>query len=66
MRRARSYAKATFYDNPKAYSLEAAVRAYQTFLREVPDAPQVPQVRERLAQLALASHLPEEEQKETK
>lgn len=66
LRRARSYEKATFYDNPKAYSLEAAIRAYQTFLREFPDAPQVPQVRERLAALAIASHVSADEQKETK
>ena len=73
LRRARSYEKATFYDNPEAYSLEAAIRAYQTFLREFPDAPQVARVRERLAELSIANNLPAEgpsapvrEQEETK
>ena len=66
LRRERSYGKATFYDNPEAYSLEAAIRAYQTFLREFPDAPQVAQVRARLAELAIASRVQADEQKETK
>ena len=73
LRRARSYEKATFYDNSEAYSLEAAIRAYQTFLREFPDAPQVAHVRERLAELSIANNLPAEgpsapvrEQEETK
>lgn len=55
MRRNRSYEKATFYDNPKAYSIEAAIGAYQTFLREFPDAPQAEQVRARLAELSLCN-----------
>lgn len=54
LRRARSYEKATFYDNPDAYSVEAAVLAYQTFLREFPDAPEADAARARLAQLSLA------------
>lgn len=54
LRRARSYVKATFYDNPQAYSVEAAVLAYQTFLREFPDAPEADAARARLAELSLA------------
>lgn len=54
LRRARSYVKATFYDNPKAYSVEAAVLAYQTFLREFPDAPEADAARARVAELSLA------------
>lgn len=54
LRRNRSYAKATFYDNPNAYSVEAALLAYQTFLREFPDAPEAERVRARLAELSLA------------
>lgn len=56
LRRARSYEKATFYDNPKAYSVEAAILAYQTFLREFPDAPEADTARARLAELSLADH----------
>ncbi len=64
LRRARAYAKALFYDNPKAYSEDAAVRAYQTFLRDFPDAPEAEKVRTRLAALSLAQHIPQN--KETK
>ncbi len=53
MRRDVSYEKATFYDNPKAYSIEAAIRAYQDFLQQFPDAPQAEAVQQRLAALAL-------------
>lgn len=58
MRRAKSYAQAVFYDNPAAYSAEAAQLAYQAFLREFPDAPQAPAVRTRLAELSLARNTP--------
>lgn len=53
LRRACSYEKAVFYDNPAAYSAEAAVLAYQTFLREFPDASEAESVRARLAELSL-------------
>ena len=55
MRRDRAYLAAAFYDNPKAYSPEAALLAYQAFLREFPDAPQAGAVRERIAALAPAA-----------
>jgi regulator of sirC expression with transglutaminase-like and TPR domain len=54
MRRNRSYEKATFYDNPEAYSVEAAAEAYRAFLRLFPDAPQAETVRKRLAELSLS------------
>lgn len=53
MRRDRSFEKATFYDNPSAYSIEAAAEAYRSFLRTFPDAPQAAQAQERLAALTL-------------
>ena len=55
MRRERAYVAATFYDNPKAYSPEAALLAYQAFLRDYPDAPQAADVRARIAALAPAA-----------
>lgn len=54
MRRDRAYEKALFYDNPAAYSAEAALKAYQTFLRDFPDAPQVETARQRAAALSLS------------
>lgn len=54
MRRDCSYEKATFYDNPAAYSVEAAAEAYRAFLRMFPDAPQAEQARARLAELSLS------------
>ena len=56
MRRERSYAQASFYDNPAAYSPDAALRAYQAFLRDFPDAPQAAAVRTRVAELNLQLH----------
>jgi outer membrane protein assembly factor BamD (BamD/ComL family) len=52
LRRDRSYEKACFYDNPKAYSIEAAIESYKAFLRTFPDAPQAESVRKRLAELS--------------
>lgn len=61
LRRARSYAKAVFYDNPAAYSLEAAARAYEGFLKDFPDAPEVPEAKARLEALkAQLQEQPEE------
>ena len=53
MRRELAYASARFYDNAKAYSVEATIQAYQTFLRDFPDAPEAEGVRARLAELSL-------------
>ncbi len=53
MRRDASYAKACFYDNPQAYSVDAAIRAYQAFLQQFPDALQAETVRNRIAELSL-------------
>ncbi len=70
MRRAKSYDLALFYDNPAAYSAEAALLAYQGFLREFPDAPQAADVRARVAALSLAraaqADTPGNEPKESK
>lgn len=57
MRREGSYVKAVFYDNPKAYSVDAAIRAYQAFLQQFPDAPQAPAVRARIAELSVSDRL---------
>lgn len=54
LRRERAYRNAAFYDNPSAYSPEAAALAYQAFLRDFPDAPQADAIRARLAALAPA------------
>lgn len=54
LRRAAAYGQAAFYDNPAAYSAEAALLAWQGFLRDFPDAPQAPAVRARVAELSLA------------
>ena len=51
LRRDRAHANASFYDNPAAYSAEAAIRAYQAFLREYPDAPQADAVAKRVQAL---------------
>ena len=64
MRQARAYEKAAHYDNPKAYSRQAAIGAYQNFLREFPDAPEAPKVRERLSALSLKQHTPEAKETE--
>ncbi len=48
MRRSRSYAQTSFYDNPEAYSIEAAILSYENFLRDFPDAPQANTVRARI------------------
>ena len=60
MRRNRSYEKAAFYDNPEAYSAEAAAEAYRAFLRMFPDAPQAERVRKRLAELSLSLSTPQQ------
>lgn len=51
LRRERSYAKALFYDNPAAYSLDAAAQAYESFVKDFPDAPEVDQAKARLEAL---------------
>lgn len=56
LRRNRSYEKARFYDNPAAYSTEAAIEAYKTFLRTFPEAPEAEQMRARLAELSLSTN----------
>ena len=58
IRRDGSYVKAAFYDNPKAYSPDSAIRAYQAFLQQFPDAPQADAVRARIAALSVADRLP--------
>ncbi|MEG2724928.1 MAG: hypothetical protein RR982_03655 [Kiritimatiellia bacterium] len=60
MRRNGSYEKAAFYDNAKTYSIDAAIRAYQTFLQEFPDAPQAQAVTARIAELSLHERAPKE------
>ena len=52
LRHDRAYANASFYDNPKAYSREAARLAYQAFLRDFPESPHAETLRVRIAQLA--------------
>lgn len=52
LRRDRAYANASFYDNPAAYSAEAALLAYQAFLRDFPDTPHAAKLRARVAELA--------------
>ncbi len=52
MRRDKSYALAAFYDNPEAYSPDAALRAYQGFLRDFPDSPQAEDARARVVALS--------------
>lgn len=66
LRRAAAYGQAAFYDNPAAYSTEAALLAWQGFLRDFPDAPQAPEVRARVAELSLARGTPDAPPKETK
>ena len=55
-RRQAAYTQAKFYDNPNAYSTEAARLAWQAFLRDFPDAPEAEAVRERVAELSLQEH----------
>jgi len=56
MRQKLAYEQTRFYDNPKAYSVEAAIRGCQTFLRDFPEAPEAEAVRARLAELSLQLH----------
>ncbi len=53
MRHDLAYSLTFFYDNPKAYSREAAELAYRNFLRDYPDSPKAAEVRERVAQMSL-------------
>ena len=68
LRHDRAYANASFYDNPAAYSREAALLAYQAFLRDFPDSPHAEAIRVRVAQLAAqarpAATLPQQQAKE--
>ena len=68
LRHDRAYANASFYDNPAAYSREAALLAYQAFLRDFPDSPHAEAIRVRVAQLAAqarpADPLPQQQAKE--
>ncbi len=55
MRREQTYRQTDFYDNPQAYSVDAAIRSYENFLREFPEAPQADTVRARIQELRQAS-----------
>jgi hypothetical protein len=61
MRQKRSYEKAVFYDNPQAYSIEAAINAYKAFLREFPEAPQKESVNARIAALSISHNAPQKD-----
>ncbi len=58
MRRDQTYRLTMFYDNPKAYTVDAAILSYEAFLRDFPNAPQAPQVQARIDELKRATQSP--------
>ncbi len=66
MRHDLAYRLTSFYDNPKAYSREAAELAYRNFLLQYPDSPKADEIRERVAQLSLERSSSNSSSKETK
>ncbi len=66
LRQTLAYTQAAFYDNPAAYSTEAAILAWQGFLRDFPEAPQAKDVQARIAELSLDRSAPPEASKEPK
>lgn len=52
LRRDQAYTQADYYDT-KAHNYKAARLAYQQFLIDFPNAPQAPQIQQRIAQLTV-------------
>ncbi len=66
MRHDLAYKQTSFYDNPKAYSVQSAELAYRDFLRQYPESPKAEEIRQRIAALSLARNTgktPEQEER---